>query len=145
MQTIPTRGAAPPMPPRAPAPPSNGAAYQPAPAAVVQLANPVAGHHGMIAEIHLREPTYGDYIDCGPLIRRILSDDPDQPGRTRIEAVEDGEALTKWICRLSGLPEAVLRLLSWRDGKAVAREVAAIIQEMDAGNSSARTTSDQTP
>lgn len=141
MQTIPTRGAAmpPPMPPRAPA----GNGYAPAqapvregtpPVCVVELADPVAWHNEVVDRIELRRPTYGDYMDCGPILRHITSDDPDQPGKRRSEMVEDQAAMTKWMARLSGRGENFLRLLSWRDGKAIAGETVMIVADL-AGNS----------
>ena len=135
----------PPVPPRgngyaAPTPP-------PAPAATggppvvsqIQLAEPVAWHHDVVSVIDLRRPTWGDYMDCGPILRHVTSDDPDQPGRKRSEMIEDKEAMAKWMARLSGRTETFLRLLSWRDGKALANEVVLIVADLQGNSERGRT------
>lgn len=112
-------------------------AYQPAPAARIRLEKPIPGHHGDIAEIVLRAPTFGDYIDCGQIMRRVISDDPDRPGKLRIEPIEDQKSLMAWVSTLSGIGETQLRLMSWTDARRLAAEVMKIVQAADEGNSPA--------
>lgn len=132
----------PPAPPRptagngyaAPTPPPAPSRDGPPVVSRIELAEPVAWHHDVVAAIELRRPTWGDYMDCGPILRHVTSDDPDQPGKKRSEMIEDKDAMAKWMARLSGRSETFLRLLSWRDGKALANEVVLIVADLQ-GNS----------
>lgn len=106
----------------------------------IELSRPLPGHAGPISVITLREPTFGDFIDCGP-IRRQIAGDPRASGGMKIEIIEDVDAIMRWINRLSGIPEAILRALSPRDAYAVKSQIAAIFNEFDQGNSQAAPTS----
>jgi hypothetical protein len=106
----------------------------------IELKRPLAGHQGTISVIELKEPTLGDYIDCGPTVRRVAHD-PRVAGELRVEIVEDTAALMSWATRLSGQPEAVLRTLSPADGRAVLSEVGRLVAEFDQGNSPSAPTS----
>jgi len=107
----------------------------------IELARPLIGHQGNISVIELKEPNLGDYIDCGPLLKRIAHDNRATGGELRIEVVEDQARLMAWTVRLSGLPEALLRTLGPKDARAVLTEVARLVEEFDAGNSRSAPTS----
>lgn len=100
----------------------------------IQLMQPPTGHNGPVQAINLREPTMGDYVDCGPLTRQIAHD-PRVVNDMSIEIVPDYSALMKWMVRLSGVSESVLRQLKGRDGAAVKVEVEKLVAEFERGNS----------
>jgi len=103
-------------------------------AAKIELRRPLPGHNGNITEIVLKEPNLADLIDCGHLMRRILH----EPGSAtmRLELVDDPAALMRWMIRLSGQHEAILRLMSIPDARAVQSEVARIVDEFNVGGNS---------
>lgn len=111
----------------------------------IELARPVSGHRGAIGEVALKVPTFGDYIDCGPVQRNIAIDPTASAGAMKIEVVDDSAAMMRWMVRLSGLPEAVLRTLGPRDAFAVRREILAMVREFEQGNSPDAPTSSSSP
>jgi len=106
-------------------------------AVAIDLVKRIPGHHGDISRIEIREPTFGDYVECGPIVRNVWSDDAERPGKPRMESIENPAAIMKWAVALTGIPESVLRLLGWKDARAVMGEVFAIVQELEKGNSQA--------
>ena len=115
------------------------AAPPPASAVTIELGRQVMGHNGPINAVHLREPTIGDWIDCGALTRRVAFDSAD--GERKIEFIEDAAAVMRWMVRLSGLPEAVIRQLNMKEGSAVAAEIFRMIADVQSGNSQSAPTS----
>jgi hypothetical protein len=101
----------------------------------VELGVPLSGTRGAIGTIEIREPSFGDYLDCGPLTRNIAMRPSEDASDMRVEVVEDHNALMRWMVRLTGQPEAVLRQMRPRDAFAVRREIARIVAEFDLGNS----------
>lgn len=127
-------------PPRAPAQAPQAAAPAPSPppgmddvAEVVRLSRPLPGHRGEIYEIHLRRPTFGDWIECGDIHKTRVQN----PGATEMTLSVDVEAaaVAKWFERLSGLGMAQLARLEMGDARAVFRAVARLVGQLDAGNS----------
>lgn len=98
----------------------------------IELLVPLSGHAGAIGTLELKEALYGDYIDCGPVSHSLAQN----IGRAdlKIEVVEDPDAVMRWLVRLTGQPEAVLRTMSARDAFAVRREVSRIVAEFEQGN-----------
>ena len=103
-------------------------------AATIELAQPLASPRGAIPVLTIRIPTYGDWMDCGP-VQRNIAIDPTAGSGMKIEVIEDREAMMRWMCRLTGQAEAVLRTMGPRDAKAVRREIARLVAEFEAGNS----------
>lgn len=99
----------------------------------IELTAPLLGHHGAIGVLELKEPTFGDYLDCGPLVRNIAMD-PQGEGKMKVEVVDDTEALAQWAQRLTGQPQAILRTLRPRDAFALRREISRIVAEFELGN-----------
>lgn len=100
----------------------------------IDLAVPLSSPRGAIGTLEIRQATYGDWIDCGP-IQRNLAINPRDPTEMQIEVVEDRDAVMRWMCRLTGQPEAVLRTMGPRDALAVRREISRIVAEFEQGNS----------
>lgn len=107
----------------------------------IELARPITGHKGLINVISLREITLGDWIDCGPVQRKVVRDPRMTDGYVTVESIDDREALMRWMIRLSGIDEAMIRTLSGVDGQAVAMETLALVAEFEAGNFKAAPTS----
>lgn len=99
----------------------------------IELARPITGHNGPVQVIQLREPTLGDYIDCGSLTRQVALD-PRVVGEARIEIIDDNAALMRWFVRLTGHGEAILRQLGSRDAWAVKKEIEQLARGFDQGN-----------
>lgn len=97
----------------------------------VELRAPLIGHHSTINEIVLREPSLGDWIDNGPVARRIMVS---RNGEDALELVEDTAALLRWMCALSGIEEALLRTMKAHDFRPVARAVFELVSGNDEGN-----------
>lgn len=106
----------------------------------IELSAPLTGPRGAISSLELKEPTLGDYLDCGALTRNIAMD-PSGEARMRVEVVEDPQAFMRWMCRLTGQPEAVLRTMRPRDAHAIRREIGRIVAEFEMGNLPAAPTS----
>ncbi len=100
----------------------------------VELATPMSGTRGPIDTLDIREPTFGDYLDCGPLTRNIAMRPSEDQSEMRVEVIEDHNALMRWMCRLTGQPEAVLRQMRPRDAFAVRKEIGRIVAEFELGN-----------
>lgn len=127
-------GAIPPVPsapPRAASP----AGHNDVEAFSIDLSVPLAGHHGPISHLSFRQPTLGDYVDIGPVSRTIATN-PGDLESMRIEVIEEPQAVLRWICRLCGHPEAIIRTMSPRDFAAVRSEISIILAEYSAGNAS---------
>lgn len=107
----------------------------------VELGVPLSGARGAISVLEIREPSFGDYLDCGPLTRNIAMRPSDDESNMRVEVVEDHVALMRWMSRLTGQPEAVLRQMRPRDAFAVRKEIARIVAEFELGNSQTAPTS----
>jgi hypothetical protein len=101
----------------------------------VELTRPLTGHNGPVQVIDIREPTMGDYVDCGPLSRK-MAHDPRFSHEMKIEIADNPQALMAWMVRLTGQQEAVLRQLGARDSFAVKSEIERLVSEIEAGNSS---------
>jgi hypothetical protein len=114
-------------------------AAEPVIAARIELAHPLSGHAGAIGELTLKVPTFGDFIDCGPVQRHVARHvgTPD----FAVEIREDQDAMMRWMIRLTGQPEAILRQLSPRDAFAIRREIARMVAEFEQGNSGSAPTS----
>ena len=106
----------------------------------IELSKPLPGHNGEISRIELREPEFGDWIECGDIHETTVIDPGGmargEPGAARV-AVRP-EAVAKWFQRLSGVPYASLTKMSMKDARAVLGEVVALVGSLDAGNSPAR-------
>ncbi len=120
---------------RSPAPALAGAP-DPALDCRIELRNPISGHRGVIDALELKQANYGDFIDCGP-IRRTILQEPGKGAQSPIEVLEESDAIMRWACRLTGQPEAILRLLGAADAYALRREVTRIHDEFERGNSKA--------
>lgn len=105
----------------------------PGAAAVVKLTKPIEGHEGLIHQIALKEPTYGDWLACGDMFTSTMLRPVDGAERVQIEV--DTRAVSKWVHRLTGLPNAVLAQMSYEDFKAVFAEVNALVGKQQKGNS----------
>lgn len=100
----------------------------------IDLSQPLSGPRGAIGTLEIRQATYGDWMDCGPT-QRNLAINPGDKSNMQIEVIEDRDAMMRWMCRLTGHPEAVLRTMGPRDAVAVRREIARIVAEFERGNS----------
>jgi hypothetical protein len=121
--------------------PANGAATPRRPGATrgvfatIELSRPIDSHDGPRASIDVAEPTFGDWIDCGPLFRRIAEVE-EATGKVRVEVIDRPEALMAWIRRLTGLHDAEVRQMTPRDSQALRSVVMDAANEFDqAGNS----------
>lgn len=110
------------------------AAHDDAVAVRIELLQPLASPRGAIAVLDIRQATYGDWMDCGPVSRNVAIN-PTDPANMQIEVIENREAMMRWMCRLTGQPEAVLRTMGPRDALAVRREITRMVMEFEAGNS----------
>jgi len=123
--TSPTNGA-PPIEER------HGRAPAPAAAAAggtrIELTTPIIGHRGTINEIVLREPTMGDYLDCGQVMITYGLAAGAAGDVERIQVVEDRVAIMRWMVALSGIEEALLRMMSVPDGIRVGRAIVSLAQ-----------------
>src|SRR5690606_1066138 len=106
----------------------------------IELAKPLPGHHGEITRIELREPDFGDWIECGDLHETTVIDPAGmargEPGAARVTLRP--EAVAKWFQRLSGLPYAAIAKMSLKDARAVLGEVADLVESLDVGKSRPR-------
>ena len=100
----------------------------------IELTRPLTGHSGPVQVLNLREPTMGDFVDCGSLTRNIAHD-PRVLGDMKIEVAHDHLALLRWMTRLTGHGEVVLRQMGARDAAAVKREIERLVAEFEQGNS----------
>ena len=103
----------------------------------IDLAVPLSGHRGAIGHLSFRQPTLGDYVDLGPISRTIASN-PGNIEDMRIEVVEDPAAVLRWICRLTGQPEAIIRTMHPRDFAAVRTELSALMSEYQSQSGNAQ-------
>lgn len=109
-------------------PHQNGQPVQPAAqrsvaiAASIPLSRPIQGHTGPITAIELRQPTFGDWLECGEFERHYMIGDP-EAGLQKIEISVDPEAVGRWFQRLSGLHMGVLTQIALEDSRAVYRHL----------------------
>ncbi len=101
----------------------------------ITLSKPIQGHHGPISELTLREPTMGDWIECGELQKTSMH--IDEQGTRTMTVQPDPKAVGNWLQRLSGVPLAVFGHMEYRDFQKVYRELQRITSDEvgDAGNS----------
>lgn len=96
---------------------------------IVTLTKPVQSPKGPVTSIRLREPTFGDWLDCGDW-RKILRDEDG-----RMEFAIDPAAVGKWFQKLSGLHMAVIVQLSYPDGQAIYAALDRLVGAQRTGNS----------
>ncbi len=106
----------------------------PASGVVIKLTKPVEGHHGLIREIVLKEPTFGDWVECGDMFKRTLIK-PAGDGIERMSLDMDTGAVARWFHRLSGQPSAVLAQLSYQDAMVIYNHVQLLVGDTSKGNS----------
>lgn len=102
----------------------------------VELSRPIVTHKGDVRVLQIREPKFEDWINCGPVNRRIVLDPRENGGRTGVEIVEDATALLKWMMALTGLGRIVLETMPLADSRKLAAKVMALIEDIERGNSS---------
>jgi hypothetical protein len=104
-------------------------------AAIITLSKPITGHQGPIPEIRLKEPTFGDWVECGEFERQYLHGNVGNGGMAKIELTVDPEAVARWFQRLSGLPMAVLTQMTYEDSKRIYVQLKLLAGTTDKGNS----------
>lgn len=104
-------------------------------AARIPLSKPIPGHTGEITEIALREPTVGDWFECGEMSRTTVINPAQFGGAQAVEIKVDEKAVAAWFQRLSGLPMATLAKMNMKDARAVFGEIRRLVGELDSGNS----------
>ncbi len=102
-------------------------------AITVKLSKPLEGHQGIIHEIKLKSPTFGDWIECGDMHRASLVK-PGADGAERVLLDLDHAAVARWFQRLSGQPMAVLAQLAYEDGKVIMGHVDRLVGATTRGN-----------
>ncbi len=101
----------------------------------VHLGNPITGHRDVIKTLFVRHINMGDWCDIGPVVRRYeYAGNPDG-SEAKVETVEDPNRLMRWMCRLTGQQEAILRQLRGKDASAVAAEIKMMVIEFAVGKS----------
>jgi hypothetical protein len=95
----------------------------------VKLTKTVQSPQGPLNEIRLREPTFGDWLDCGDWQKFIREIDG------RVESSIDPAAVGKWFQKLSGLPMAVIVQLSYQDGQRIYGALDRLVGVQRTGNS----------
>jgi hypothetical protein len=81
-----------------------------------------------VQDIYLRVPTFGDFVDIGPIQSFIGRDlDPQTQRPQAVENVMDRDALLKWIVRLSDLPANSILLLHPDDARNLTLGVMALV------------------
>lgn len=101
----------------------------------IQLASPISGHRDVIRSLYVRHITMGDWVDIGAVVRRFEFAGVGDVGEQKSETVEDPQRLMRWMARLTGQPEAILRQLKGRDASAVAAEIKMMVIEFALGKS----------
>ena len=85
----------------------------------IRLTSPITVSGQEIAAITLRDPNFGDWLDCGELQETILHDvDPSnfQMGANqKVEIRNSPKAAIAWFTRLSGLRAQALKQISMTD------------------------------
>lgn len=103
----------------------------------IELSKPLPSHNGDIAVIELREPEFGDWVECGDIHETTVIDPAamarGEPGAARVTLRP--EAVAKWFQRLSGVPFASLAKMSLKDARAVLGEVVDLVGSLDVGKS----------
>lgn len=96
----------------------------------VTLTKAVQSPQGPLTSIRLREPTFGDWLDCGDWNMIIHHKDDD-----RAEIKIDPAAVGRWFQKLSNLPMAVIMQLSYQDGQDVYQALQRLVGKQRTGNS----------
>ena len=104
----------------------------------IKLTSPITANGQEIAAITLRDPNFGDWLDCGELQETILHDvDPSnfQMGANqKVEIRNSPKATIAWFTRLSGLRAQVLRQISMGDFRRIHGALQKLVGEADPGN-----------
>lgn len=105
-------------------------------AIVIALDKPLPGARGQIGEITLRRPRLGDWVTCGnPSVQRVAVEETrDAAKPRRLEQRVDRAAINRWVLALTGLPEAVLHLMTYADFRRVYAHLRPLLAERDEGN-----------
>lgn len=74
----------------------------------IPLEVPITGHNGPIARIHMRAPTFNDFIEIGDPTMLIVAPHAAVPH-------DDLDIIKKYILRLSNIDELILRQTTLRD------------------------------
>ena len=109
--------------------------------AQVRLTRAIETIDGPVTTLTLREPTFGDWLDCGELNSAVAVTDGagGQPGRIEIQT--NREAVMRWLARLSGLDQAVLTQLTMTDFRQAHLALQRIVGDMEGNSASAPTSS----
>lgn len=100
-------------------------ADSPAIAATITLSRPLPTHKGDVRAIQLRKPTFGEFIEIGPVENLVFTNGDDDS--RRMESRIDLQRLMKWAVRLSDIDQLVLSSLDPADGYALSKAVVEIV------------------
>lgn len=106
---------------------ANDAAESPVGAVVVQLKKSMATHKGPVSELTIREPTFAEFIEYGPISTVVYSNDGEGAKPNRIEGKLNLKGLMRWMTALTGHDAIILGTLSPRDSYAVSDAVAKMV------------------
>lgn len=116
---------------------AEGAGIDASGAVVIDLAHPLPGARGKIAQVTLRPPLVGDWIMCGnPSVQRVSVDNEVMDGAAprRLEQRIDRSAVNRWFMALSGLPEPILHLMHYSDAMRLFAYMRQMLAGLDEGN-----------